>query len=425
MINSRQKYKGTIQVTGYKPYKYQKDVHDGLDRCWYGTIHVVKSKRQVGKSVLIENVLLKTACEKNRTVSMCVSPTLNQSRKIYTELVEAIQDSCVFLKKNDSLLEIKLKNQSTILFKSAEQGENLRGYTVSGILCIDEASYIKDDIFYTILPFVDVRRAPILIVSTPRFRRGFFSEYYMLGLADNRRTIFSYDINRYDTSHLLTPEKLEFYRKTLPKNQFRTEYLGEFIDADSLVFGSFQHLVGLPIDESDKNYYYGIDWGTGSGKDYTSITIMNGKNQEVYHEAFNDKDETETIRYIVNEIYTKFKPTRVLVELNSIGSIFFGLLEKESFKRGYTCQIDGFVTSNSSKTTLVNNLQVAIQNGTVNLLKDEKQIMELSMYEAKAKLQTNAVTYSAPSGYNDDSVISLLLAFDCVNTQGGYSISYV
>ena len=105
-------------------------------------------------------------------------------------------------------------------------------------------------------------------------------------------------------------------------------------------------------------------------------------------------------------------------------NIFFGLLEKESFKRGYTCQIDGFVTSNSSKNTLVNNLQVAIQNGTVNLLKDEKQIMELSMYEAKAKLQTNAVTYSAPSGYNDDSVISLLLAFDCVNTQGGYYRMY-
>ena len=53
------------------------------------------------------------------------------------------------------------------------------------------------------------------MASTPRFRKGFFYDNYILGLSDNRRTVFSYDINKYDTSNLLTPEKLEFYRKDI------------------------------------------------------------------------------------------------------------------------------------------------------------------------------------------------------------------
>ena len=122
---------------------------------------------------------------------MAVSPTLNQSRKLYEEIVEATQDSCFFKKKNDTLLEISFKNHSKIRFSSAEQRDALRGYTISGVLVIDEAAYQSDDIFYMLLPMVDVRKAPIVMASSPRFRKGFFYDNYVLGLSDGRRTALS------------------------------------------------------------------------------------------------------------------------------------------------------------------------------------------------------------------------------------------
>ena len=407
---SRFKYRGQVVLTGYKPYKYQKDIHDSLSLNWYNTIHTIKAKRQIGKSILLENILLKCAVEKPRTFSMAVSPTLNQSRKIYEEIVEATQDSCFFKKKNDTLLEISFKNHSKIRFASAEQRDALRGYTISGVLVIDEAAYQSDDIYYLLLPMVDVRKAPIVMASTPRFRKGFFYDNYILGLSDNRRTVFSYDINKYDTSNLLTPEKLEFYRRTLPKNQFKTEYLGEFLDADSLVFGDFNKCINNTFNVDDKTYYYGVDWGAGKGQDFTSVSILNSKKQQVDLFYFNDKDETQTIDYIVDEICKKYPPHKMVVELNSIGNIFYGLLDKKLRSKGVKCTLEGFITTNKSKNDLIANLQVAFQNGSIQILNNEELISQLSMYEAKVNSKTNSVSYSAPGGYNDDNVISLLLA---------------
>lgn len=407
---SKQKYRGTIKLTGYRPFKYQRDIHDSLALNFYSTIHVIKAKRQIGKSILLENILLKCCVERPRSFSMAVSPTLNQSRKIYNEIVEATQDSCFFKKKNDSLLEISFKNHSKIRFASGEQRDALRGYTISGILVIDEAAYQSDDLFNMLLPMTDVCKAPIVMASTPRFRKGFFYDYYMNGLSDNRRTVFAYDINKYDTSHLLSNEKLEFYRKTLPANQFKTEYLGQFLDADSMVFGDFSKCISNNYDENDKLFYYGIDWGTGKGQDSTSVSILNSKKQQVAKYSFNDKDETETINFIVNTICKKYPPTKVLVELNSIGNVFYGLLEKKLKQEGYKVAIQGFVTTNESKNELVNNLQIAFQNGTIQILADEEQTNQLSMFTAKVSVKSNKLTYSASGSYHDDDVISLMLS---------------
>jgi hypothetical protein len=407
---AKYKYRGVVKLTGYRPFKYQYDIHDSLALNWYSTIHVIKAKRQIGKSILLENVLLKCAVERARTFSMCVSPTLNQSRKIYNEIVEATIDSCFFKKKNDSLLEISFKNHSTIKFASGEQRDALRGYTISGVLVLDEAAYLTDDIFNLLLPSTDVKKAPIVMASTPRYRKGFFYDNYILGLSDNRRTVFSYDINKYDTSNLLTPEKLEFYRQTLPANQFKTEYLGEFLNADSMVFGNFSECISNTYDENDKTYYYGIDWGTGSGKDYTAISILNSKKQMVDLYYFNDKDETSTIDYIVNTVASKYPPTKVTVELNSIGSIFYGLLNKKLKEAKIKCTVEGFVTTNPSKNKLVNNLQVAFQNQSIQILSNEELVNQISMYEAKVNSKTNSISYSAPSGQHDDLLIASMLA---------------
>ena len=183
-------------------FPWQKDIISGILK-YPNDIHITKSKRQIGKSLTCEVLLLYFAINKAGSTSICISPTLNQSRKIYKEILKGIQNLPVYQSSNSTILEINLTNDSCIKFKSGEQRDSLRGESVNGILILDEAVFIPDEVIFTTLPFVDVARAPILLTSTPKFRDGVFYEFYTKG--ENFEDGFhSYNINEYDTSALLS-----------------------------------------------------------------------------------------------------------------------------------------------------------------------------------------------------------------------------
>ncbi|MCD8167000.1 MAG: hypothetical protein LUE93_13345 [Bacteroides sp.] len=83
------------EVQLYTPYPHQKAVHDAL------TIHlsqvprftdrfqktfVVKAPRQVGKSVMVENELLRFSLAFNHSRNAYISPSFNLSLKVFREI---------------------------------------------------------------------------------------------------------------------------------------------------------------------------------------------------------------------------------------------------------------------------------------------------------------------------------------------------
>ncbi len=385
-----------------------------------GRIFVVKSKRQVGKTTMAENILLKVAIEHNRTLSCLVEPTLDQARRVYKEMVKAIDETPVIKRKNDSLLELELINGSTIIFKSAEQRDNLRGFTVTGILVVDECAFIQDDIFDILQPTTDVHSAPILLISTPKLKQGFFYRYYSAGLSGDNPNIVSIDFNQYDTSFLLPKDKLEQYRTMMPKAQFTTEYLGNFLDSDSILFSNINECVSTPT-QGWNELYVGIDWGSGAGGDYTSVCGFNERREMVFIDYFNDKSTFEQARYIADLLALNGgKVKNVLAESNSIGTPMIALLKDELDKRNkrdISHLVTPFVTTNSEKVRLVNQLQVALEQKAVTLLDDRGLLVQLSAYEATYNPKTNNVSYNAPQGLHDDNCISTMLALDAL--EGG------
>ena len=410
---------------GYKPFPWQAVVHRGLDKYGYrsGHIHCVKAKRQIGKSFIIINELLRFAINYTNTVSCCLSPTLNQARKIYKQILKVTDQTGVVIKKNDSLLEIEFINGSVLVFKSAEQRESLRGYTFNGILCIDEAAYISDEVWSIIRPTCDVYQAPILMVSTPKFRMGFFFETFQMGFLEKYKgQITSYDLCKFDTSALLSNEQLELYRQMLPKNMFVTEYEGEFLDSESIVFGDFKKCIGVNGDYNE--LYIGIDWGSGVGSDNTVVTALNENNEMVFQLAFNNKSTMEQINYIT-EYLSGFgnKVKHIVAECNGLGKPLCDNL-KEKIKK---IPILEWYTTNQNKIELINKLQVAFEQKKIKILDDDALIAELSIFEAKMNAKGN-VQYGAPIGGNDDRVLSLLFALhskEVKNNKGNYKISFV
>lgn len=398
-----------------KLYDWQTQVLRNLKESWKGYIHVIKSKRQCGKSILLEAILLQTAINKSKSTSILLSPTIEQARKIFNSCKSVIRPTKVYSKHNDTQLYLQLKNGSEILFKSAEQKVGLRGYTVTGVYCVDEAAYIPDDIFYETMAWVNVSQAPVIVCSTPNHKTGFFYKYYTLGM-ENGNKIFSYNWSEFDTSALLPDEKLEQYRKEFPAQKFKTDFLGEFLDNEGGVFGDYSGIINNSYS-TDGNCYFGIDWGTGQGQDETAIAVFNNSREMMGLYHFSDKDETQTINYII-ELIKKYQPLKIQVEANSIGAIFFGLLDKAIKNEGLPVMLLRFNTTNESKERIINNFQVLMQNKQVQILDNSTLKVQMDMYEMKTT-NNGKHTYNAANGYHDDCIIAMLLALDCI-TKGTY-----
>ena len=399
-------------------FPWQQDIIKGVLKFPHD-IHISKSRRQVGKSVTCEVLLLYFSINKAGSTSICISPTLNQSRKIYKEILKGIQSLPIYQSSNSTILEINFTNGSCIKFKSGEQRDSLRGESVNGILILDEAVFIPDDVIFTTLPFVDANRAPILLTSTPKFRNGCFYDFYMNGL-NGKDGFHSYDICEYDTSVLLSPEKLEIYRQSVSLQIFRSDYLGLFIEESSEIFGDLKKLCKGVIHQS-RVKVMGVDWSTAgldSGKDpdETALAIMNEFRELEYIEGFSDKDTNQTIDYIINKI-VEYGVSKVVVETNSMGRIFIDLLKKKIASRGIRCQVLEFTTTNDSKREIIEDLVVHCQNGTISLIDDKKLFLQMMNFVVK-KTPSGKITYeSGSSNIHDD--LTLALAFSLYGQKKG------
>ena len=408
-----------VTVILSKPYPHQRAVLDAMaGSLGTGHVFVVKAKRQVGKTTLAEYALLDVALSNRGSLSVVVEPTFDQARRVYKELTKAVPQG-VLTRKNDTNLEIEFGNGSQIIFKSAEQRDNLRGFTVTGILVVDECSYILDDVFDILLPTTDVHRAPILLISTPKLKQGFFFRYWSAGLEGNPN-ITSIDFNDYDTSFLLSKEKLEQYRTMMPRAQFTTEYLGEFLESDSVLFTNLNECVGPAGNGRD--LYVGIDWGSGAGGDYTSVAAFDEAGRMAFIDYFNDKSTFEQARYIADLLQLRRAAVRSIVaESNSIGTPMIALLKDEMEKRGLRdlCRlVIPFTTTNAEKARLVNQMQVALEQRRITLLDDRGLLSQLAAYEATYNPKTNNVSYNAPLGLHDDNCISTMLALEAKQKAG-------
>lgn len=384
-----------------------------------GSTSAIKAPRQVGKTTVLMAVLLYYGCNFKNGFSIILEPTYKQCIRVYNEMRAAFEP--ILKDTGKGLLILEFLTGSKVQFLSGESDiASFQGYVCkNGVLCIDEAAYIGDEVFYALSPTTDVHKCPIILTSTPRFRRGFFYDYYVEGLEGRSKSVKYFD---WAGKSIISPEKLDFYRRTLPERLFINYYKGEFADAIGSVFGNFHHVISDNFEmptyhtmkwEHNIDCYAGIDWGSGTGQDYTVVSFFNSLKQQIYIERFNDLDETQTVKRII-ELLKQWKPISVQYENNGIGIVYGGLLKKAVLAADLSCSVRAFNTSNTSKNKLVNNLVVAIQNNDVQLINNESLISEMTTYEAVVS-NTGKLIYNGAKGSHDDMVIATMLSFDLAN----------
>ena len=389
-----------MEVSGFRPHRGQQRVIETIVDTPQKYITVV-SPRQVGKSLLLVNLILYYGINDKGSKIGVITPIYQQARKLMEDLYEAIKDSGIVEATNFSNFEIKLKTGSKIYFRSSEREDGLRGYTFD-YLFLDEASYQSEDAWKrAIQPTALVHGKKVVLFSTPRGRDWFY-ELFQMGQDTNSPMHASVRMEQGDNPYI-DKEEIAAAKRSLPDSIFRAEYLGEFLEGESQVFQNFNANCFDKWPKPVGKCYIGVDLAqTG---DYTVAVVMDstGAVVEIYRDNHKEWEDMSTKIIQLAQRYT----ATLMIETNSMGTVVL-----EGIKKRYQ-DAHGFNTSNQSKRDIVESLILGFNEASVKIpsatLYPELH-RELEVFEMTYNPQTRSVKYAARNNFHDDMVISLCIA---------------
>lgn len=193
---------------------------------------LVLCARQVGKSTTVSYRALHRAVYQRGALVLIVSPTQRQSDEQLhqlTTLYRGMGEQPRPTKSNSA--ELALANGSRIVSLPGSEG-GIRGFAGVDLLILDEASRVEDDVFASCLPMVSTS-GQLVALSTPWGRRGWFYDLHDDALNGwERHKVTAHESGRY------TAERVEEIRRSVGSYLFASDYLCEFGDTDSQLFGS-------------------------------------------------------------------------------------------------------------------------------------------------------------------------------------------
>lgn len=352
--------------------------------------------------------MIEYLCKKN-TFSAYISPTFALGRKVYKELVTLLNESGLIKSANGSTLTIESIYGATLQFFSIEAYTAIRGNTVSGILIMDECAFYPDKLpsgedpwGSVIMPITKARKPKVLIISTPRGKRGMFFSFYNKAIS-NEKGYAEITATIYD-DELITKEQIEEIKQSIPLHSFEEEFEVKFLDSSITFFSGFEKCFKKFDFNRNIKQWVGIDLSS-IGTDETILSIINEKN-EIETISI---DGTLDIKYkkIANIINSIKSLQAVYIEENGLGSPIINEIKK--LVKNKTI-IHPWLTTNSTKEDIISNMAVKIANEEISFNDNDKKLYsQLSTFIVKYS-KTNKLQFEAQSGHHDDYVMATAIA---------------
>lgn len=347
---------------------------------------------------------------KSNTFNAYISPSFAQGKKVFAEIAQLLEGTGIIKKANAQDLKIESVYGSTLKFFSMESPTSIRGNTISGLLCLDEAAFFpkqlsdgSDPYYNVIFPIIKARKPKVLAISTPNGKQGLFYDLYLKAYNGEKGyreiTASIYDDN------LITQEEIEELKKGYPPLAFAQEFECIFLDNALTVFPNFETCFDGKYEEN-KRCWCGID-PSSVGDDNTIVSLVNINKQVKQYKIDGTLDQKyDRIAKIINE----YNPVATYIENNSIGEVMANEIKKKLIRKGnfYT-----FTTTNETKKDYISLLAVDIANNNIYFEESNRLLYsELATFTFKLT-KTGNITYAAKDGYHDDTVTSLGIALQC------------
>jgi hypothetical protein len=373
----------TVQINlTTKPHAAQQAVLDSDAR-----FKVLMCGRRFGKSLIAQIHALMTLIEGKKVAY--ITPTYLLAKSFFLELDKDLPPT---VKRNASDLTIEMNN-GLMRFFTGERLDNLRGLKFH-LVIVDEASYIADlesGWVNSIRPTLTDYKGDALFLSTPRGRNFFFSLYLKGQQGDPGWA--SWKFTTHDNPHI-DPEEIEAAKSGLPEVAFRQEYLADPADNAANPFGTaYIRQCVFPLS-TDTPVVLGVD--LAKSHDFTVVVGL-------------DRNGSVSLldRYQLDWRTTKQRLAalpRIPMALDSTG---VGDPIHEDL-RAEGLDVEGYKFTGTSKQQLMEGLASAIHQRKITF-PDGVITQELETFEYQ--YTAHGVRYSAPSGFHDDAVMALALAW--------------
>jgi hypothetical protein len=122
----------------------------------------------------------------------------------------------------DNRYSMVLRNGSRVIALPGAP-DRIRGFSAVDLVLIDEAAFVMDVFYTSVLPMVVVSGGQIILMSTPHARQGFFFEAW----EDEDRGWDKVKVTALDCPRI-TAEAIEQARKDFTAAKFKQEFFCEF-----------------------------------------------------------------------------------------------------------------------------------------------------------------------------------------------------
>lgn len=200
--------------------------------------------RQSGKSTVSAAMALHKATFFPNTLVLVISNTFRQAEETFRKIKKGLP---FVLKGRGIVYEtqtmMELSNGSRIVALPAKQ-ESIRSFSSVGLLIIDEAAQVSDEVYKSIRPMLAVSQGDIIALTTPFGKRGWFYDAWENGNGWYKVKITAEDCPR------ITKEFLEEELIEIGEWWVKQEYYCEFVDTEEQFF---THLDVMSCLDDDLN----------------------------------------------------------------------------------------------------------------------------------------------------------------------------
>lgn len=192
---------------------------------------IMNAHRQAGKSITSAIKGLHQAVYYPGSLVLLLSPSLRQSGELFRKVLEVSREAQNLPKKiEDSRLFMTLENNSRIVSLPGKES-TVRGYSSVSLIIVDESSQVPDDLYFSIRPMLAVSGGSLVLLSTPRGKRGFFHKTWVDGGDEWEKIQVTAD-----QCKRIPKEFLQEEYDTLGRFWYSQEYECQFLDAAGTLF---------------------------------------------------------------------------------------------------------------------------------------------------------------------------------------------